>query len=69
MIFMFDHCCKDHKSFIIIICYLHDFFHIFFHVILAQDELMAEVISFGIHRNFLNYISVPFKHLIMNFVD
>ena len=64
MIFMFDHCWKGRKS-IINICYLHDFFSYPFHVILALDEVMAEVISFGIRKSFFSYVSVFMK----NFVD
>ena len=45
------------------------FFPYFFHVILALEEAIAEVTSFGIPRSFFNYISVPFKHLMKNFVD
>ena len=42
MFFKFDHCWKGCKSFINI-CYLHDFFPCSFHVILALDEVMVEV--------------------------
>ena len=51
MFFMFDHCWKGCKSFINV-CYLH-YFPCSFHVILALNEVMAEVISFGIGRSFL----------------
>ena len=40
--FMFDHCWKSCESFINI-CYLHDFFPFSFHVFLALDGVMAEV--------------------------
>ena len=68
MIFTFDNCWKGRKSFINI-CYLNDFFPYSFHVILALGKEMAEVISFGIRRRFLNYISIPFKYLMKNVVD
>ena len=40
-----------------------------FHVILALDEVMVEVISFGVRSSFFNYISVRYKYLMKNFVD
>ena len=49
--FMFDHCWNGRKFFINI-CYLH-YFPYSFHPILALDEAMTEVISFGIRRSFL----------------
>ena len=49
--FMFDHGQKGRKYFINI-CDLHDFFPYSFHVILALDEVMVEVISFGNCRSF-----------------
>ena len=51
MFFMFDYCWKDRKSFINI-CYLH-YFPYSFQFILALDEVMTEVISFGICRSYL----------------
>ena len=62
MIFMFDHCWNNRKSFINIF-YLHDFFPYSFHVILALDEVMAEVIIFGIRRSFFKYLM---KNLLIN---
>ena len=51
MIFMFDHCLKSRKSFIKIF-YMYDFFPYSFTVIFTLDEVMGEVISFGILRSF-----------------
>ena len=68
MIFMFDHCWKSRKSFLtFVICMI--FFPHSFHVILALDQVIGEVISFGILKSFFNYISIPFKYLMKNFVD
>ena len=68
MIFMFDHCWKSCKSFINI-CYLYDFFSIFFSRHFDPGWCNGWSNPFGIRSSFLNYISVPFKYLMKNSVD
>ena len=67
MIYLFHVCCcRNGCKSLIPICYLHDFFLCSFHIILASDEVMVEVISFNVCRSFLIIFLFLLNILIKN---